>query len=301
MIDTMKIGGFLAERRKALGLTQRQLAERLGMSDKSISKWERGVCLPDVSVYAELCGILGISINEFLAGEAIQPENIVQRAEENLLEVSADGSRRQKRLRCIIALLTAAAVVLLAVLGIFLYRLVQSRKPQNTITPLERESVEQQTAELLTGADGAFLARYHTDDPFTTFALYLTEYRYGRLVGKKQIAWGSYEGMDSPTEGMIALVPDLDAQTVKLVIAGGGCKIASSASLSGTPEELSGLGRIRVALEEETAIRYGEEQALFALLCGHNAIRTESLAALEAGDAAPENETAYYFSVCFGK
>lgn len=77
MIDTMKIGGFLAERRKALGLTQRQLAERLGMSDKSVSKWERGVCLPDVSVYAELCGILGISINEFLAGEAIQPENIV--------------------------------------------------------------------------------------------------------------------------------------------------------------------------------------------------------------------------------
>ena len=48
-------------------------------------------------------------------------------------------------------------------------------------------------------------------------------------------------------------------------------------------------------------MRYGEEQALFASLCGHNAIRTESLTALEAGDAAPENETAYYFSVCFGK
>ncbi len=57
-------------------MTQKQLAEKLGMSDKSVSKWERGVCLPDVSVYSELCQILGISINEFLAGEDIVRENI---------------------------------------------------------------------------------------------------------------------------------------------------------------------------------------------------------------------------------
>ena len=61
---------------KDLGMTQKQLAEKLGMSDKSVSKWERGVCLPDVSVYSELCQILGISINEFLAGEDIVRENI---------------------------------------------------------------------------------------------------------------------------------------------------------------------------------------------------------------------------------
>ena len=57
-------------------MTQKQLAEKIGMSDKSVSKWERGICLPDVSVYLELCEILGISLNEFLAGEDIEIDNI---------------------------------------------------------------------------------------------------------------------------------------------------------------------------------------------------------------------------------
>ena len=66
-MDLVKIGSYIAEKRKALGLTQKQLAEKLNMSDKSVSKWERGICLPDVSIYMELCSILRISINEFLA------------------------------------------------------------------------------------------------------------------------------------------------------------------------------------------------------------------------------------------
>ena len=65
-MDQVKIGRYISEKRKTLGLTQAELAEKLGMSNKSVSKWERGVCLPDVSVYMELCGILGISLNEFL-------------------------------------------------------------------------------------------------------------------------------------------------------------------------------------------------------------------------------------------
>ena len=61
-MDLVKIGKYIAGKRKALGMTQKQLAEKLNMSDKSVSKWERGICLPDVSVYMELCEILGISI-----------------------------------------------------------------------------------------------------------------------------------------------------------------------------------------------------------------------------------------------
>ena len=53
-MDLVKIGKYIAEKRKALGLTQRQVAEKLGMSDKSVSKWERGICLPDVSVYSPI-------------------------------------------------------------------------------------------------------------------------------------------------------------------------------------------------------------------------------------------------------
>ena len=71
-MDQVKIGNYIAEKRRDLGMTQMQLAEKLGMSDKSVSKWERGVCLPDVSVYESLCKNLGISINEFLAGEDLK-------------------------------------------------------------------------------------------------------------------------------------------------------------------------------------------------------------------------------------
>lgn len=77
-MDLIKIGKYIAEKRKALGLTQKQLAEKLNMSDKSVSKWERGICLPDVSIYMELCSILRISINEFLAGEDIGTENVIE-------------------------------------------------------------------------------------------------------------------------------------------------------------------------------------------------------------------------------
>lgn len=82
-MDLVKIGKYIVSKRKSLGMTQKQLAEKLGMSDKSVSKWERGVCLPDVSVYKELCSILGISLNEFLAGEDIAQENIIQKSETN--------------------------------------------------------------------------------------------------------------------------------------------------------------------------------------------------------------------------
>ena len=58
LMDLIKIGKYIAGKRKELGMTQKQLAEKLGMSDKSVSKWERGVCLPDVSVYSDLCLIL---------------------------------------------------------------------------------------------------------------------------------------------------------------------------------------------------------------------------------------------------
>ena len=103
-MDLVKIGKYIAGKRKDLGMTQKQLAEKLGMSDKSVSKWERGVCLPDVSVYSELCQILGISINEFLAGEDIVRENIAKKSEENIIGLATDSKQKQKRLRSMLCL-----------------------------------------------------------------------------------------------------------------------------------------------------------------------------------------------------
>lgn len=80
-----KIGILIAECRKEKGITQNELATLLNVTDKSVSKWERGKCLPDVSLYVELCSILGITLNEFFKGEKIKEENYKEVADENLL------------------------------------------------------------------------------------------------------------------------------------------------------------------------------------------------------------------------
>jgi transcriptional regulator with XRE-family HTH domain len=67
-MDQLKIGKFIAECRKQKQLTQLQLADKLGITDKAISKWERGIAMPDSSIMLELCDILGISVNELLNG-----------------------------------------------------------------------------------------------------------------------------------------------------------------------------------------------------------------------------------------
>lgn len=80
-----KIGKFIQKCRKDKKLTQEQLAERLGITDRAVSKWERGINLPDASLMVELSAILEISVNELLTGEIIKRENYMKKAEENLM------------------------------------------------------------------------------------------------------------------------------------------------------------------------------------------------------------------------
>ena len=117
-MDLIKIGKYISEKRKALGMTQKQLAEKLDMSDKSVSKWERGVCLPDVSIYSELCSALGISVNEFLAGEDIERENLAQKSEENLFGVAIRSKRKQRQLKSIICALIIVAIGCILMLSV---------------------------------------------------------------------------------------------------------------------------------------------------------------------------------------
>ncbi len=70
-----KIGRFIAESRRAKNYTQEELAEKLGITNKAISKWENGICLPDSSLYQPLCQVLDISISELFAGERCKEEN----------------------------------------------------------------------------------------------------------------------------------------------------------------------------------------------------------------------------------
>lgn len=84
-MDQVKIGKLIAKCRKEKNLTQNELAELLQVSNKTISKWECGSSLPDVSRYKELCDILGITLNEFFAGEKIKEEDFKSMADNNLL------------------------------------------------------------------------------------------------------------------------------------------------------------------------------------------------------------------------
>jgi transcriptional regulator with XRE-family HTH domain/DNA-directed RNA polymerase subunit RPC12/RpoP len=95
-MDQLKIGKFIAERRKQKTLTQMQLAEKLGITDKAISKWERGISMPDSSIMLELCDILDISVNELLSGEKIIMENNDQKNEQLLLDMAKELERKSK-------------------------------------------------------------------------------------------------------------------------------------------------------------------------------------------------------------
>lgn len=86
-MNQIRIGAFISERRKAMGLTQSQLAEKLGITDKAVSKWETARSMPDLSLFLPLCSLLGISLNELFAGECIAQENLREKADEILLEV----------------------------------------------------------------------------------------------------------------------------------------------------------------------------------------------------------------------
>ena len=74
-MDLIKVGKFIADCRKNFNLTQEQLAEKLYITDRAVSKWERGLSLPDADKMLDLCNILAISVNELLSGEMIDKEN----------------------------------------------------------------------------------------------------------------------------------------------------------------------------------------------------------------------------------
>ena len=97
-MDQIKIGKFIAECRKRADLTQIQLAEKLGITDRAVSKWETGKSLPDSSIMLELCGILGITVNDLLSGEVVTMDSYNKNLENNLLEMIEQKQQADKRL-----------------------------------------------------------------------------------------------------------------------------------------------------------------------------------------------------------
>ncbi len=97
-MDQIKIGKFISLKRKEKNITQSELSEMLGITDRAISKWENGICLPDASNMPDLCKILDITINDLFSGEVVDMKDNEKKLEENLLEMTKIKEQRDKEL-----------------------------------------------------------------------------------------------------------------------------------------------------------------------------------------------------------
>ena len=298
-MDLIKIGKYIAGKRKSLGMTQKQLAEKLGMSDKSVSKWERGVCLPDVSVYKELCSILGISLNEFLAGEDIAQENLIQKSETNIIEVIKDNINKEKCLKVMKYILLVISIFALSVLGFAIYRL---KKPQNYISPVAKDSIEIQTAELLAGPDGAFVYKFITTDEYKKLRLHIYRYESGKLSDQDKVEMG-FEDIGSPKSGEIVMVPDFDNYVIKLIISGGGSRLSTEIPILENVENREYYGRTATEIKNVVDIRYDKQQPLIAFVYDNDEMSVPTLDDFinSQTDFLSKNDYVYYVAFEFCK
>ncbi len=121
-MDQIRIGKFIAETRKARKLTQRQLADALSVSDKTISKWECGKGLPEVSLMLPLCDELDITVNDLLSGEKVSDSDYQKKAEGNMMNLMKENEENKKRmaLSIICGVITIIAVCALVVIASYI-------------------------------------------------------------------------------------------------------------------------------------------------------------------------------------
>ena len=116
-MDQTKTGRFIAERRKMKGMTQRELADKLSISDKTVSKWETGKGMPEISLMLPLCALLEISVNELLSGEVLSADLYKKKAEENIMDLVKEREESKKKL---VLMVVTLVITLLAAFTLFM-------------------------------------------------------------------------------------------------------------------------------------------------------------------------------------
>ena len=112
-MDQIKIGRFIAERRKQTGLTQMQLADKLNITDRAVSKWENGRSMPDSSIMLALCDVLKISVNDLLSGEVVTMDNYKEKFENNLIEMAKQKEQADRSLLSLELLIGIFSLIIL--------------------------------------------------------------------------------------------------------------------------------------------------------------------------------------------
>ena len=119
-MDQIKIGKFISERRRVQGLTQAELAERLGITDRAVSKWETGRSLPDSAIMLDLCAMLSITVTDLLCGEVVSMENYNKELEKQFVELKRqkeEADRNLLRMEIVIGVISVAILLAGAVVA----------------------------------------------------------------------------------------------------------------------------------------------------------------------------------------
>ncbi|MBQ6841141.1 MAG: helix-turn-helix transcriptional regulator [Bacilli bacterium] len=186
-----KIGKFIAEYRKKNNMTQEILAEKLGVSKNAVSKWERGLCLMDMSLLKPLSEILGVSINDILAGEKIDNILYKERAEENLVNVIDESKRiSKKRKKIIIALSIPLIAFVVYIIGFnILYLELPVRYDERVMRCYFENDSLVYRVEGLSVVGGDFVEVKNDDKTLIFFRSNIM------LINKRRSHWETWEGM----------------------------------------------------------------------------------------------------------
>ena len=291
-MNLQKIGAYIASKRKALGMTQVELAEKLGMSDKSVSKWERGICLPDVSIYVELCGILGITINEFIAGEDLPEETFVEKSEENIITVTKDGKQRSGRLKALAVVLGVALILVSSVM------LMLHMPRQNYIEPLSANSTEMMAAGLVAGHGDVQLYAFSVDRRYEQVTVGMITYKKGERVEEEEFF--SYPFDDKKRKGLIAISNSFSRHDARIAVNQDGSTGSVEFPLLEGVKNKDLYARGVSAGMEKSRIEMGVNKGILCLVYD----KDDSLQAVSAdevlnGEIFPENDYMYCFTVKF--
>ncbi len=291
-MNLQKIGAYIAAKRKELGMTQTDLAEKLGMSNKSVSKWERGVCLPDVSLYMEICDILGITINEFIAGEDLPEETFVEKSDENIISVTKDGKQRRRRLKLIAAVLGAA------LLALSLMMLVLHMPRQNYIEPLSKNSTEMMAAELAAGTNDVHMYQFSADRSYKQVTVGLVTYKKGEVVTEEELF--SYPFDDEKGKGLIAIAASFNRHDARIAVYQGGSTGSVEFPLLEGVKNKDLYSRGASETMEKRHIEKGETKGLLCIVYDrYGSMETISADAVLGGEMLSENDYMYCFTAKF--
>ena len=199
-------------------------------------------------------------------------------------------------MKCILLVIFICAV---SIIGLTIYRL---KKAQNFISPLAEDSIEMQTAELLSGPDGAFVYKFITTDKYKKLRLHIYRYKSGKLSDQDKVEMG-FEDSRSPKSGEIVMVPDFDNYVIKLIISGDGSKLSTEIPILEKVEDREYYGRTATEIKNVVDIKYNEQQPLIAFVYDNDEMSVPTLDDLinSQTDFLSKNDYVYYVAFEFCK